>query len=185
MPWVYSHPQSQHGQTVAGHSAVHSTHPTRTARPAESASQRLPRICVPRGSLKKEGRTVQGTPQYAIYFLKRLISRCKTDFSKKRNARLTKWSGKPGEITDAFFIFSTSFKNVEKTERFLNLNNKASQFSIFNLSAFCIRNMSGTIFSAGYFFTPLGEKWAVKLSGSQRYQLIGRTYQKIQRNRYG
>ena len=104
---------------------------------------------------------------------------------QKRNARLTKWSGKPGEITDAFSIFSTSFKNVEKTERFLNLNNKASQFSIFNLSAFCIRNMSGTIFSAGYFFTPLGEKWAVKLSGSQRYQLIGRTYQKIQRNRYG
>ena len=151
-------PQSRHGQTAAGHSAVYSTHSARTARPAESASQRLPRICVPGGSLKKEGRTVQGTPQHAIYFLKRLISRCKTDFSKKRNARLTKWSGKPGEIADAFSIFSTSLKNVEKTERFLNLDNKASLFSIFNLSAFCIRNMSGAIFLDGYFFSTFGRE---------------------------
>lgn len=82
----------------------------------------------------------------------------KNGIFQKRNARLTKWSGKPGEIADAFSIFSTSLKNVEKTERFLNLNNKASLFSIFNLSAFCIRNMSGAIFFSWVLFSTFGRE---------------------------
>lgn len=152
MQRISPHAQRKQRKTVRGNRAAHRPHPSEPAGRAQSESQGLCGLCLPRGRIrKKEGVGLIGPPPFAMFFEKGTFSWPKTALFQKRSVRFTKRSGKAVKTGNAVLVFSTCFGKAVKIKDFICFKQQRSLSKNLNLSVSCIRNTASEFLEVSAF----------------------------------